>query len=63
MVMDLRVLFCFSPTILRDDKNAVLMQFGVKNSNSTKFDLCGLWFGRQRKGLLWKHILKRNVQS
>jgi len=33
--------------ILGDDKNAVLMNFGVKNSNSTKMDLRGLWFGRQ----------------
>jgi len=32
---------------LGDDKNAVLMHFGVKKPNSTKMDLRGLWYERQ----------------
>jgi len=37
----------FSPQIFGSDKNTFLTHFGVKNSNSTKMDVCGLWFGRQ----------------
>jgi len=37
----------FAPKFCEMKKNAVLMNFGVKNSNSTKIDLRGLWFGRR----------------